>query len=65
MNKIISQALDWKMKCYRNPENELIVEQLQGESSFTQVQDNFLLAGLYKYGFDLPNVCVSIRNDIL
>lgn len=64
-----SQALQWKMQCYRNPEVDLTVSKLSKNGHtkvmYTQQQDSFILMSLCKYGINSPNVYDCIRQDIL
>lgn len=65
--KTISAALEWKMKCYKNPEDQLTVKWVSksAKTYYTQHQDNFLLTELFKYGLDSPDVYDRIRQEVL
>lgn len=62
--KTISQVLEWKMQCYRNPETDLTIKYIT-KSHYTREQDAFLLMSLLKYEINSPNVYGCIRQDVL
>lgn len=63
--KTVSMAFEWKMKCYQNPEADLNIKRSTTKTLYTRQQDNFILAELYKYGIDSPDVYLRIRQEVL
>lgn len=63
--KTISVAFKWKMKCHKNPEEELIIKRLNTKTVYTRQQDTFLLTELFKYGIDSPDAYIRIRQEVL
>lgn len=65
--KKISAALDWKMKCYKKPEEQLNFKGLnkKPKTLYVQQQDNFLVTELFKYGVNSPDVYDRIRQEVL
>lgn len=66
--KILREALNWKMACYRCPKLDLTVKinpRSSTKTNFSPKDDRFILVSLHNIGINNPNVYNLIRQDVM